>query len=306
MNRPRPSALKTTVEPLTIRAPAHGPAVSLRVQGGARWISRKLPSILCILVAGILAPAPAAAEQVNDDYINPDRPGIADGSATVGRHRFQIETGVQIEFRRDGAEHDRTIFIPTLLRYGLADQWELRLEGNSYSWISQHDPTGETTHASGLAPTSIGVKYNFVDASGAARPSVGAIVRLFPPSGSGDFRTRATTGDFRIAADWVLCDKWSLNPNLGIGIYEDGANRIYHTGLFAATLNFNPSKTVNLFVDTGIQSQEEKNGKTSIIVDAGSAYIIGHDVQLDFTIGTGAAGAMPPHPFVAAGFSKRF
>lgn len=260
-------------------------------------------ALLCVAFACILAAPPAAAQQADDDYINPDRPGIADGSTTVGLHHFQIETALQVEFRRDGAEHDRTIFIPTLLRYGVADKWELRVEGNTYSWISQHDPT---THASGLAPTSVGVKCNFIDASGTARPSVGAIVRIFPPSGSGDFRTPVTTGDFRLVADWSLADKWSLNPNLGIGIYEDGANRIYHTGLLAATLNFNPSKVLNFFVDTGMQSQEERNGKTSIIVDAGAAYIIGHDIQLDLSVGTGAAGTTPPHPFVAAGFSKRF
>lgn len=262
--------------------------------------------LLSLTLAGVLAASSATAQQADDDYINPDRPGIADGSTTVGPNRFQIETGVQVEFRHDGAEHDRTIFIPTLLRYGIGKRWELRLEGTTYTWFTQHDPDGGTTHASGLAPTSIGIKYNFIDASGTARPSVGAIVRIFPPSGSGDFRTRVTTGDFRIAADWALSDKWELNPNLGVGIYEDGANRIYHTGLLAMTLNFNPSKILNFFIDTGMQSQEERNGKTSIIVDTGVAYIVGHNIQLDFSIGTGAAGATPPHPFVSAGFSERF
>lgn len=262
--------------------------------------------LIWLTVAGLLASSSATAQQADDDYINPDRPGIADGSLTVGPNRFQIETGVQLEFRHDGAEHDRTLFIPTLLRYGIGRRWELRVEGNTYTWFTQHDPDNGTTRASGLAPTSLGLKYNFIDASGTARPSVGAIVRVFPPTGSGDFRTKATTGDFRLAADWALSDKWSLNPNLGVGIYQDGSNRIYHTGLLAMTLTFNPSKILNFFIDTGMQSQEEKNGKTSIIVDTGVAYIVGHDIQLDFSLGTGAAGATPPHPFVSAGVSKRF
>lgn len=266
----------------------------------------RVKSILCLVFGTILGATPAVAQQADDDYINPDRPGIADGSTTVGPHRFQIETGVQVECRHDGAGHDRTIFIPSLLRYGIRKRWELRVEGNSYTWFSQHNPDGGTTHASGLAQTSLGLKYNFIDASGTACPSVGAIVGISPPSRSGDFRTRVTTCDFRLAADGSLADKWSLNPNVGIGIYEDGANRIYHTGLFAATLNFNPSKILNFFIDTGMQSQEERNGRTSIIADAGAAYIIGHDIQLDLSIGTGAAGATPPHPFVAGGFSKRF
>ena len=251
----------------------------------------------------VASSAPALAGP-DDDYINPDRPGIADGSTTVGRGHFQIETAFQREFRESG--DDRTTFIPTLLRYGFADKWEVRVEGNTYTWEKQVEPTQGTTHSHGVAPTSIGLKYNFLDAVGSKQPSVGAIVRVFPPSGSGDFRNTRTTGDLRLAADWNFADKWSLNPNVGVGVYQNDARRTYTAGLFAATLNFNPSKVVNVFVDTGVQTPEEKDGKTSMIVDAGGAFVIGHDVQLDLSVGMGVAGSKPPHPFVAAGFSKRF
>ena len=33
-----------------------------------------------------------------DDYINPDRPGLADGSNVVGADRIQVETGIQQEY----------------------------------------------------------------------------------------------------------------------------------------------------------------------------------------------------------------
>lgn len=248
------------------------------------------------------APALAGSE---DDYINPDRPGIADGSTTIGLGHFQIETAFQREFRDGG--NDRTIFIPTLLRYGFAKKWEVRVEGNTYTWNKHIDPEqGMTTRSHGMAPTSVGLKYNFLDAVGTKLPSLGAIVRVFPRSGSGDLRSTLTTGDFRLAADWNFAEKWSLNPNVGVGIYEDSSNQRYTAGLAAMTLNYNPSKVVNFFVDTGIQTPEEKGGKTSVIVDAGGAYIIGHDIQLDLSIGTAIAGTTGPHPFVAAGFSKRF
>jgi hypothetical protein len=129
---------------------------------------------------------------------------------------------------------------------------------------------------------------------------------VFPPSGSGELRTSRVTGDFRLTADWSFADKWSLNPNLGVAVYQDDAKRSYVAGLFATTLNFNPSKVVNLFIDAGVQYPEEKNGRASVIFDVGGAYIIGHDIQLDLSVGAGAAGTKPPHPFAAAGFSKRF
>lgn len=251
----------------------------------------------------VFSSAPAVADPSNE-YINPDRPGIADGSTTVGLGHFQIETAFQREFRKGG--NDRTTFIPTLLRYGFSKNWEVRVEGNTYTWNKHVDPEQVTTRSHGMAPTSIGLKYNFLDAVGTKQPSVGAIVRVFPRSGSGDFRSTRTTGDFRLAADWNFAEKWSLNPNVGVGIYEDGSARKYTAGLAAMTLNYNASKIVNFFLDTGIQTPEEKAGKTSIIVDAGGAYIIGHDIQLDLSAGTAIAGVTGPHPFVAAGFSKRF
>ena len=85
-----------------------------------------------------------------------------------------------------------------------------------------------------------------------------------------------------------------LNPNVGVGVYDDDANHVYTAELVAATLNYNPSKVLNLFVDTGIQSPERKLGRTSIIYDAGIAYLINRDIQLDFSVGSGAAGKTPP------------
>lgn len=260
---------------------------------------------LALSVMLAMSATPAAA-QSDEDYINPDRPGIADGSTTVGSGHFQIETAIQAEFRHDGDEHDRTIFFPTLLRYGLAEKLEVRVEGNSYSWMRQKDPSG-ISHSDGFAPTSIGMKYNFREApEGSNQVSLGAIARVFPPSGSGDFRNTRTTGDVRLAADWEFADKWSINPNIGVGVFQDDSSRTYTAGIFAATLNFAPSKKLSFFADTGIQTPEEKGGKASVIIDGGMAYIIGHDIQLDLSVGTGVSGSTPPHPFIAAGFSKRF
>jgi hypothetical protein len=262
---------------------------------------RLLVAALCF--APLSAPAYA---QSDEDYINPDRPGIADGSTTVGAGHIQIETAFQREFRDNEAENSRTTFVPTLLRLGVSEDWELRVEGNTFTWKRDYGPDSSRDNSHDFAPTSLGLKYNFLKGSDEQHPSLGAIVRVFPASGSGDEHTSHVTGDFRLAADWQFAEKWSLNPNVGVGRYEDDSGRPFIAGLFATTLNFNPSKIVNLFIDTGMQFPESKGGRSSVIVDAGAAYIIGHDIQLDVSVGTGIAGSTPPHPFVAAGFSKRF
>src|SRR5436309_1111968 len=97
-----------------------------------------LPFVLCLFLPGRAAadepqkPAPMKAEQPKVDPINPDRPGIADGSTVIGAGRFQIETGIFRQFQSEGGSDQRALFIPTLLRFGLTDAWELRIESNTY------------------------------------------------------------------------------------------------------------------------------------------------------------------------------
>jgi hypothetical protein len=258
-------------------------------------------------------PAPqahdAAQPQKDDepDLINPDRPGIADGSAVIGAKRVQIESGVQAEFRRDGETREHTLFIPMLVRVGLSKRFEARVEGNTFTRVSEIDPLIATTHTDGVAPTSVGFKFQIEDSKGVRHPSLGTIVRVFPASGTGDFHTQHATGDVRLAADWDFAPrlKLSLNPNVGVGRYEDGQGKTFAAALFAVTLNYLPTKKLNPFVDMGVQSPEESDGESSVTFDTGLAYIVGHNIQLDASIGTGTHGHTPPHPFVGFGVSFR-
>jgi hypothetical protein len=87
-----------------------------------------------ILIAAILTVLWTASGLAQEpDLINADRPGIADGSTVVGPGTFQIESGVQAEFRRHDDSREHTLFIPTLLRFGIDSHWEVRIEGNTCS-----------------------------------------------------------------------------------------------------------------------------------------------------------------------------
>jgi hypothetical protein len=111
-----------------------------------------------------------------DDLINADRPGIADGSTTVGRGTFQLETGVDRDRESRG--------FPTLLRYGFSPNFEARVESES-----------------ALTHPLLGFKWHFASA-----PSLGVIVRA----------GQEHHGDVRLAADFNAGSKWSINPNIGI------------------------------------------------------------------------------------------
>jgi hypothetical protein len=257
-------------------------------------------AVFCVLVLSLVT-APALA-----DDANPDRPGIADGSSVVGGGRLQVESGLQREWRSDGDERERLTYVPTLLRVGIDDHWEARIESNVYGWQKQSDPVNGVSHSAGTMPVSLGVKYNFQQSDDSGKPGYGAIVRVFPRSGSESFGTHRATGDARLVADFQLSDKWTLNPNIGVASNEDDDGNQYATALVAATLSYAASKQLNLFVDTGMQSREQRHGGGQVIVDTGVAYMLSPDLQLDASVGHGVHGATPPRVFASAGVSVRF
>lgn len=209
------------------------------------------------------------------ELIDADRPGIADGSHTLTHGRFQIETG----FDQEHTAGERSLSVPTLLRYGVSDSLELRAESDSYE---------HTRRSSGWNPISIGLKDHFYERDSA---SLGVIARWFFPSGSGAFRSDSNSGDVRLAADLEFGERWAVNPN--IGIEKPGG------GVGAVTVQYNLSKTANVFVDSGVQRSE-------VLVDGGAAWVVGVNTQLDVSIGWGAHGANAPNVFWSAGLSRRF
>jgi len=241
----------------------------------------------------------------DQDLINADRPGIADGSTVVGPKTFQLESGIQQESRRSGNVREHTFFVPTLLRFGINSQFEARIEGNTFTRVSTIVSANPTDQVSGFAPVSLGLKYQFYNSH---QLTMGTIVRVFPTWGSNEFRTQHATGDIRLAADWNFAPrlKLSLNPNVGIARYEDDEGKLFTADLFATTLNYLPTKKLNPFVDIGIQAPETSDGQTAAILDSGIAYIIGQNLQVDASVGTRVHGETGPRPFLAFGISWRW
>lgn len=270
--------------------------------------------VLRVFLAAILAcflsgPAFSQTSSGGSDAINPDRPGIADGSNVVGSGIFQIESGAHWEFRRDGDNREHTFFVPTLLRFGIGSRWEARIEGSTFTRVTTFDATGKTDETSGLAPTSLGFKYHiYPSKDDDSKLSLGTIVRVFPTWGTDEFRPQHTTGDIRLAADWEFAPALkhlSVNPNIGIARYEDDQGRLFTAALYAATLSFLPTPSLNPFIDVSVQSPEASKGRTSVILDGGVAYTFKRNFEVDASIGTRVHGTTGPRCFLEFGLSWR-
>jgi hypothetical protein len=72
-----------------------------------------------LMATALLVATPACAD--TEDYANPDRPGIADGSTAIGPGRFQVEAGLQQEMRKTDNASNHRLFTPLLLRFWLTD-----------------------------------------------------------------------------------------------------------------------------------------------------------------------------------------
>ena len=241
----------------------------------------------------VLACASNAVAQT-PDLIEADRPGLAESSTVIGKGRLQIEMGFQWQPMEDANSY----FFPTLFRIGLSGRVEARIEGNTFQWNNEHG-----VRESGVNPISIGAKvvlHDVVD----RKPGLGVIARVFPAWASEGFEPNGVTGDVRVALDWNPVGHISLNPNVGVGWYEDEEHS-FTTGLFALTLSYAPRPNVSWFIDAGGQAPEGFDGVATAVVDAGVAYIPGQNWQIDVSAGKRAVGRTSPQGFVSIGFAYR-
>jgi hypothetical protein len=228
-----------------------------------------------MVVAGVLA----VSAQAQQEPIVADRPGFADGSATVGKSTVQLEVGANLE---DAGES--FLSLPTLLRIGLTDALELRIES---------DVIGFSDGDQDLAPIAAGFKLRLLEGD----VPLSLLASVQPPSGGRTFGATQFESEIRLVSDINLGNGLSLTPNAGIALVEgDGPSAVV-----AATLEKELGHVLP-FVDV-----EARTGHgTSMIIDGGVAWIVNNDTQLDVAGGFDVAGDEYPDWFITAGISRRF
>ena len=168
-----------------------------------RLPARRLAHPLATLFVSLAFCAPQAVLAAEEDTIATDRPDFVESSNVVGKGRFQVETSIGLDRSRAGGVRERTWATPTLLRYGINDTVELRMESDGLirQRITDSDSgTGLRQAERGYGDLSLGLKWHALDAVG-NMPSVGLLFHADLASGSAPFRGDGTHPSARMVAE---------------------------------------------------------------------------------------------------------
>lgn len=258
-------------------------------------VARIPTTIISAALAAALLPLAARAEEAP---MATDRPDVVESSNVVGKGRFQIETSVASESNKVAGVKTTTRMTPTLLRYGITENTELRLETDGF--LREGDERG-------FADVAIGLKWHTHDGDDATgKPSVGWLFHADLDSGAGAFRGQGVRPSVRMVAEWELPQDWSLGVMPGVLRDTNDAGEHYVAGSLAVVLGKSWTDEFRTFVEVaGHQLTSAKNGGSVVTYDLGMAYLITPTMQVDTAVSFGANDRAPDQQWTV-GFSIKF
>jgi hypothetical protein len=260
-------------------------------------------SRLSVLVLVALAAANTGAGAA--DAITTDRPDVVESSLTVGRGRFQIETSVARERDKDAGAKTTVYTTPTLLRLGVSETLELRLESEGHVRAKFSDPAaGIDARDNGYADVSPGLKWHALDGEG-VRPSVAVLLHADIDSGSRPFRGEGIRPSLRVPLEWELQKDFSLGVMPGI-VYDKTDGGRHASGILAVVLGKEWTPRFRSFIEVAAERiASSRNGGSTVTYNTGVAYLLTNNVQIDSALSWAANHNTPDFAWTI-GLSVRF
>lgn len=233
-----------------------------------------------------------------DDAISPDRPDFTNSPDVVAAGRFQVETsGAWQRTTADGLT-TRLRSTPTLLRFGLGHDLELRLDTNG--WLRQSDPS-----ASGRGDFGLGAKWQLREGD-ETQPGLGLLLDIQTPTGSGPFKGRGLRPALTFLAEWELPAGYSIGTMAGFVTDRNDADQRYTAGVLSASLGIPLSEKLHSFAEVASQQlASARNGGNVVTAGTGLAWQVSNDCQLDAAVFRGLNHNTPDWAWTV-GLSLRF
>lgn len=223
---------------------------------------------------------------------SPDRPGIGTGSFTLPENMVGLEAGVSNSFT---PLRDQVNVGQFLLRYGLSEPLELRMNFGSYS-SGEQELIGGSRNIDGIQDMSVGVKYNVFNDPG--KTNISALANVSLPVGSEEFTTDEFVPLVAVLADFTLQSNWSVSSNLG---YSLGLGNVEDFLLFTVTPGFSITDNLGGFI--GYAGQFYGSSGTQHWVEGAITFNLNNIGQLDLNIGLETEGDAG---FIGLGYAQGF
>jgi hypothetical protein len=216
--------------------------------------------------------APALAQDADKHQLCAERPGITINECTIEPGHFQIETALA-DWTRETRGGDRTDTIlagDSLLRVGVADEFEVRLGWTPYGHVRDRQD-GTIDNTNGVGDVTIGLKRNLIDAQ--KHGNVGLSFAVLPfatlpvgrePIGDGTWSAGAQLPiGYRVSKTL----KFELTPIVEAAADEDGRGRhALYSAAVGAKVDF--SEAVSLQIEAeGLRDDDpdrEKRGTQAL------------------------------------------
>jgi opacity protein-like surface antigen len=250
------------------------------------------------MAAAVGVSVAAAAES---DRIQPDRPNVSASTYTVAPGVLQIETGAQYSHTSiGGSPADRQFLLDVMLRVGLTDRIELRLQGEPLVVLrGERDDTGN-------GDISLQAKYRFFDArEGRWWPSLAVLPFVRFPIAHEPHGTNLP--DFALIGLASFTLPWGLNLDVNAGAAGLGQRPSGYLaqGVAAASLSRDIAERWSSYVEIFFQSAAQPGARASVGFDGGVQFFLTQNLALDAAVETSLAGPGPDYAF-RAGLSVRF
>jgi hypothetical protein len=220
-----------------------------------------------------------------------DRPDQTESSVTVPQKHLQVESGFIFE---QVTSHDQNIsYNSTLLRYGLLDNFELRL-GTDYTKMLT-----DNSDLQGFNPINAGFKSYIVKENGLV-PELAFMLGLsIPNTGLEEYQHKNLVPSFRFAGSYTLTDKMGFGFNIGA---EWGQEHTMATYYYSAVLGYSLSRFFGAFAE--LYGYLPEKADNDMRADAGITCLVLKNLQFDVSGGIGLNEIAPDY-FVGTGISLR-
>jgi hypothetical protein len=238
-------------------------------------------------------PKPAETEGFSSE-----RPGFTNGTETVPKAHFQLETGLTYSFQQGTTA--RLVDDGAQFRYGLSERSEVRIGLPNYGIYSTN---GQKSY--GWDNTSLSGKLRFLDES-AQHPALALIAGTFLPVGSPDTSEHYFQPSLDLELSRTLTERYTLQAN---AMYNDARNSGVQFHQYAGGLNLGLQVTpeVATFIEVYRVAPTGAGGAANgDYLDAGVTLVRLNRWQFDVNGGIGLLHDVNHDYFMTTGLSRRW